>query len=100
MRKLLTIWNFICYHKYMITVAVFIVFVGFLDNNSIMRRVKYVRQINYMENEIDKYKIDYNKSTETLNEIESNPDAIEKIAREKYFMKKPNEDVYVFDDKK
>jgi len=84
----------------MITVAVFIVFVGFLDNNSIMRRVKYVRQINYMENEIDKYKIDYNKSTETLNEIESNPDAIEKIAREKYFMKKPNEDVYVFDDKK
>jgi len=84
----------------MITVAVFIVFVGFLDNNSIMRRVKYVRQINYMENEIDKYKIDYNKSTETLNEIESNPDAIEKIAREKYFMKKPNEDIYVFDDKK
>lgn len=84
----------------MITIAIFFVFVGFLDDNSIMRRVKYVRQINYMENEIDKYKIEYNKSTETLNEIESNPNAIEKIAREKYFMKKPNEDIYVFDDKK
>ena len=33
-----------------------------------------------------------------LNEISTNPDAIEQIAREKYLMKKPNEDIYVFED--
>ena len=33
-------------------------------------------------------------------EISTNPDAIEQIAREKYLMKKPNEDIYVFEDNK
>ena len=34
---------------------------------------------------------------EKLKELTSNPEALEKIAREKYLMKKPNEDVYVFE---
>ena len=33
-------------------------------------------------------------------ELNSNPDAIEQVAREKYLMKKPNEDIYVFEDNK
>lgn len=49
---------------------------------------------------IDKYRTDYEENTERLNELTSNPDAIEQIAREKYLMKKPNEDIYVFKDKK
>jgi cell division protein FtsB len=28
--------------------------------------------------------------------LESNPKAVEKIARERYHMKRPNEDVFVF----
>ena len=35
-----------------------------------------------------------------INELNSNPDAIEQVAREKYLMKKPNEDIYVFEDNK
>ena len=31
-------------------------------------------------------------------ELSTNPEAIEQIAREKYLMKKPNEDIYVFDE--
>lgn len=49
--------------------------------------------------EIDKYRADYEENTKKLNELSSNPDAIEQIAREKYLMKKPNEDIYVFEDK-
>ena len=41
---------------------------------------------------------DYEENTKRLNEISTNPDAIEQIAREKYLMKKPNEDIYVFED--
>ena len=33
MSKLLTIWNYIRRHKYMITVLIFIVVIGFLDEN-------------------------------------------------------------------
>ena len=41
---------------------------------------------------------EYEENTERLNELSTNPEAIEQIAREKYLMKKPNEDIYVFDE--
>ena len=47
-----------------------------------------------------KYLADYEENTKRLNELNSNPDAIEQVAREKYLMKKPNEDIYVFEDNK
>ena len=40
----------------------------------------------------------YEEDTERLNELSTNPEAIEKIAREKYLMKNPNEDIYIFEE--
>ena len=37
-------------------------------------------------------------ATEQLKELQTNPANLEKFAREKYFMKKTNEDIYVFVD--
>ena len=79
MGKLISIWEFICRRKYLITIVAFAVIIVFLD-------------------EIEKYRADYEENTKSLNEISTNPDAIEQIAREKYLMKKPNEDIYVFED--
>ena len=45
MSKLLTIWNYIRRHKYMITVLIFIVVIGFLDENSLIQRVKHRSEI-------------------------------------------------------
>ena len=91
MDKLITIWSFICRRKYLITVVAFAVIIGFLDENSLFRQLK---------EEIEKYRADYEENTKRLNELNSNPDAIEQVAREKYLMKKPNEDIYVFEDNK
>ena len=66
--------------------------------NSLLRRLGYEREISQLEEEIEKYRADYEENTKRLNEISTNPDAIEQIAREKYLMKKPNEDIYVFED--
>ena len=38
-------------------------------------------------------------ATEQLKELQTDPANLEKFAREKYFMKKNNEDVYVLVDK-
>ena len=86
MGKLITIWEFIGRHKYWITVVAFGVIIGFLD------------EISRLQGEIDKYRAEYEENTERLNELSTNPEAIEQIAREKYLMKKPNEDIYVFDE--
>ena len=99
MSNLLTIWEFIGKHKYLITILIFAAIIGFLDENSAIRRIGYTREISRLQSEIDKYRADYEENTKKLNELSSNPDAIEQIAREKYLMKKPNEDIYVFEDK-
>ena len=100
MDKLITIWSFICRRKYLITVVAFAVITGFLDENSLFRRLAYEREISQLKEEIEKYRADYEENTKRLNELNSNPDAIEQVAREKYLMKKPNEDIYVFEDNK
>ena len=97
MDKLITIWSFICRRKYLITVVAFAVIIGFLDENSLFRRLGYEREISQLK---EKYRADYEENTKRLNELNSNPDAIEQVAREKYLMKKPNEDIYVFEDNK
>ena len=54
MSKLLTIWNYIRRHKYMITVLIFIVVIGFLDENSLIQRVKHRSEISALNSEIEK----------------------------------------------
>lgn len=98
MSKLLTIWNYIRRHKYMITVLIFIVVIGFLDENSLIQRVKHRSEISELNSEIEKYRKQYEEDTEKLKELTTNPEALEKIAREKYLMKKPDEDIFVFEE--
>ena len=98
MSKLLTIWNYIRRHKYMITVLIFIVVIGFLDENSLIQRVKHRIEIIALNSEIEKYRKQYEEDTEKLKELTTTPEALEKIAREKYLMKKPDEDIFVFEE--
>ena len=98
MSKLLTIWNYIRRHKYMITVLIFMVVIGFLDENSLIQRVKHRSEISALNGEIEKYRKQYEEDTEKLKELTTNPEALEKIAREKYLMKKPDEDIFVFEE--
>lgn len=98
MSKLLTIWNYIRRHKYMITVLIFIVVIGFLDENSLIQRIKHRSEISALNGEIEKYRKQYEEDTERLKELTTNPEALEKIAREKYLMKRPDEDIYVFEE--
>lgn len=92
------IWRFISRHKYLIVVIIGVLVVGFLDENSFMKRIQYELQINELEDQISKYKTQHESDSKKLRELRCNPKAIEKIARERYFMKADNEDIYVLDD--
>ena len=92
MDKLASLWLFVRRRKYLITFVLFVVLVGFLDENSIVREETRLR------GEIDRYRAEYEENTRRLNELAVDSGAIEKIAREKYLMKKPNEDIYVFQE--
>ena len=98
MDKLATLWMFVRRQKYWITVGVFAVIIGFLDENSMLKRLKYTQEEHQLRSEIEKYRKEYEENTRWLKELMVDSDAIERIAREKYLMKKPNEDIFVFKD--
>ena len=98
MSKLTTVWTYIRQHKYLITIVTFLVIIVFLDENSLIQRAKHQQEIKELTNEIEKYRKQYEEDTERLKELTNNPEAMEKIAREKYLMKKPNEDIFIFEE--
>ena len=98
MSRLMTVWKYVRMHKYLITVAAFLVIIVFLDENSLIQRNKHRQEINALTAEIEKYRKQYEEDTETLKELMNNPQVLEKIAREKYKMKKPNEDIFVSEE--
>ena len=98
MSRLNTLWNIIGRHKYFITLLAFGVIMVFLDENSLVQRAKHKEEIKTLNEEIAKYRKQFEEDTRKLKELTNNPEALEKIAREKYLMKKPNEDIFIFEE--
>jgi len=98
MSKLLTVWSYIRRHKYLITILAFLLIIVFLDENNLVQRAKYRQEISTLKSEIKKYQIKYEEDTRMLKELMDNPEALEKIAREKYFMKRQDEDIFIFEE--
>ena len=98
MSRLHTLWYIIGRHKYFITLLAFGVIMVFLDENSLVQRAKHKEEIKTLNEEIAKYRKQFEEDTRKLKELTNNPEALEKIAREKYLMKKPNEDIFIFEE--
>ena len=60
------IWRFISRHKYLIVVIIGVLVVGFLDENSFMKRIQYELQINELEDQISKYKTQHEADSKKL----------------------------------
>lgn len=88
MGKLANIWAFIGRHKYWVTFGLFLLIIGVLDENSLIQRVSHKREIHQLKTEIQRYRKQYEEDSKALKEITSNKEALEKVAREKYLMKR------------
>lgn len=82
-------------NKYVITLVVFVVFVVFIDENNVIRRVEYELEIKRLREEIRHYKELRDQSAVRLEKLHSSDDELERIAREEYLMKKPDEEVFI-----
>jgi cell division protein FtsB len=60
--------------------------------------VKNYREISHLKAEIEAYDESYREDSIKLSNLFTDPEAIEKIARERYFMKADNEDIFVLSD--
>ncbi len=98
MAKLQSVWLWVRRHKYFVVTVVFVLLIGFVGDSSVWERIQNYRRITVLENEIAHYTEEYENDTRLLNSLSSNPGNMERIARERYLMKKPNEDIFVFEE--
>ena len=85
----------LCKNKFFIVTVAFIVWMLFFDKNDLVSQYEYRQQVNTLKEERDFYTKETEKVSKDLDELTSNPQKLEKFAREKYLMKKENEDVFV-----
>ena len=72
----------------------------FLDNNGVISQLKHYREINELEDEKVFYQQKKKDVERQWKEVMGNQQLIEKYAREKYFMKKPKEELFVIVNEK
>ena len=96
MSKIHSVWLFMCRHKYLLTIIIIALIVGVVDEDSFLNRHPRQVRIDMLRQEIANYKHQYEEADTKIHDLEQNPKAVEKIARERYHMKRANEDVFVF----
>jgi cell division protein FtsB len=83
-------------NKYAWVLLSFLVWMLFLDNYSYFGHRVLDKQIDELEDNANYYQQEIQKDKEYIKKLK-NPDHIEKYAREKYYMKKDSEDVYIIE---
>ena len=81
---------------YLIITTVFLIWIFFWDSNSVIVNLKLRNEIN----ELEKRKAELEKNIAIDKKIISsleNLDSLERYAREKLFMKKENEEIYIIE---
>lgn len=85
----------IAINKYLLALVVFAVIMIFIDHNNLFEQYDRQRELKQLQAQKTYYENEIEKSKKALSDLNNNPQAIEKYAREKYFMKKDNEDLFI-----
>jgi len=86
-------------YKYPITFTFFALWVVFFDGNSaifIYRQYQELKELKAQESFLSQ---EINDMTIEMEVLTSNDEKLEKYARENYFFKKDNEDIYIIEEK-
>lgn len=74
----------------------FIIWMLFFDENSYVTHNKFDKEIEELESTISFYKNKIYQDKETIKKLQDSLE-LERFAREKYLMKKENEDIYIIE---
>jgi len=82
-------------NKYIIALAAFIVLMLFIDHNDIFMQMDRQRQFNDLLASKRFYEQKIEQTKKNLADLQNNSAALEKYAREKFLLKRDNEDLFV-----
>ncbi len=83
-----------------VATAVFIILVGFLNKNNLVRWIRSGIEIQQQERQIKEYEADIKDMEEKINGLTTSKDSLEEYARENFNFAEPGDDVYILEDEK
>ena len=86
-------------NAYWLVTIVFFALTFVMGDSSLYKRCTYDEKIRSLEKEIKHYQKEIEINSKKLNDLHTDKEGLERFAREEYFMKKPNEDVYIIKNK-
>ena len=83
-------------NSYVIIIIIFVIWMIFFDSNSILVHNELNNDINDLNNQKEYYKNEIERDNIELNQIKTDS-GLEKYAREKLFMKRDNEEIFIIE---
>jgi len=83
-------------NKYFVSAAAFVIWLAFIDSKNFISQYELTSEVNKLESQKSFFMEEIVKTRKEQEELLSSPDKLEKFAREKYLMKKDDEDLFIF----
>lgn len=86
------------FNKYVLSFLFIFCWVLFFDESDFILQQKRLNKLAEYQKEINYYQSEIEKAKQELNDIKNNSESLEKFAREKYFMKKFGEEIFIIEN--
>ena len=83
------------FNKYLLATVGFIVWMLFFDRNDMITQTERSNELRTLQDSKEYYMQQITDERKALQDLKNNPAAIEKLAREKYLMKRDDEDIFI-----
>lgn len=77
---------------------IFVVWVSFFDRNDLFTQYDRKQELQKLETSAEFYEKEILTTKKDLMELNTNPAVMEKFAREKFYLKRPNEEIFLVTD--
>ncbi|SDE22703.1 Cell division protein FtsB [Pricia antarctica] len=89
-------WFKVFTNMYVLVLTVFVIWMIFFDTNSLLIHLELRKEIKKLEKQQEFLKTEIAEDKKVLKKL-SDPEELEKFAREHYYLKKKNEEIYLIE---
>lgn len=88
-------YSYIIKHKMLAIIVAALLWIIFFDKNSVILHIEREKNIAALQDSIQFYKNEISRQKRHLEELQSDPRQMEKFVRERYNMKREDEDIFI-----
>ena len=96
--KILSVIFRVVRNKYVISIVVFLVWISFFDRNDLFTQHERKQELKKLQNSATFYEKQIAETRKTLTDLNNDPAVLEKMAREKFYLKRNGEEIFIVAD--